>query len=497
MSNDISYAVKVQDGFSKNIKKFQIGIDGVAKRIDNLNIKLAKVQGMNLNIRGSIFDANSILKPLSQIQQKLKEFSYGTGSTLGKVQRGNQRIIKSNQQLAKSFADVNSSNNSGNNSGNMAVFSDRQPARKEGFTAGLKRRALNFAEYGGLYYGAQSGINTAKNMYENAKKMDSYRASLSVVAPRVKGNEDATSESEIAFLRGVADKLGADFKSIIGPYTRIMATTTLPAKDTKALFESLIGYQSLTGKSADETNQVLFGIEQMLTKGRIQGQEYNLQLQNLSGGKQLFTEALQRATGNKKLTQGDFLKYMDPGEGGISSDILRFIPQILFEQFGKAMEIKSHTIQGEENRLNSAFNELSTTITDIFKPALIGIIVETTSVVKSLQGFVNDIFNSDSVKSLGALWNDMSKTGLQNAPQKFAEAQKNKKSLFPDLDLGNPQSWGEWIGRKMFEADSSVPENSSEAAKIDLNIVFTNAPAGMSMNPMPAKGSIGVTTDWR
>ena len=183
---------------------------------------------------------------------------------------------------------------------------------------------------------------SAKYVHDTTVQMDSLQASLSALIPKVKGLEGATPESEINYIRGVADKYGLNFSDIAPSYVKILGTGgKTDSSLAKGLVENIGGYSGLLGLSGPATQDTMRGFQDMLTKQVLNAQEVKLQMQQVPGIQPMFHEAffnLAQKEGRKDITMenasAEFMRSMASGK--LSSDlILRELINVINKKFGK------------------------------------------------------------------------------------------------------------------------------------------------------------------
>lgn len=265
--------------------------------------------------------------------------------------------------------------------------------------AGSIASGLGFA---GAAYTVRRSV---KYVHDTTVQMDSLRASLSALIPNVKGLAGvATPESEIKYLRGVSNKYGLNFSDIAPSYVQMLGTGgKTDASLARGLIENIGGYGGLLGMKGPALQDTMVAFQQMLTKQTLQGQEVNLQTQQMSGLKPMLHEAffnLAQKEGRKDITMenasAEFIKSMATGK--LSSDlILRELIRVIEKKFGKEMIQKSFKMQGEKNRLSTAGQQLASTLGTSTYDLQIGAIRGLTDVVNKSTTSINTIAESFGV----------------------------------------------------------------------------------------------------
>jgi len=255
----------------------------------------------------------------------------------------------------------------------------------------------NVAKGMGYYRAIDMAVSVPSKIHDVTIEMDSLRAGLSALIPTVKGMQGATSESEVNYLRGVADKYGADFTTIAPAYLKLLGTGgSSDAPLIKGLLENVSGYAGIIGLQGPAFERTMLGFQDMLSKQVLNAQEVNLQMANLPGAKIMLHKAFKRFAekrGMKGITDDNasayFVKAMATGKVP-SVDILREFVNVMHEMFGEDMIKKSFTLGREEKRLKNAFQELGDQIGLLTYDAQIGGVRSLTNLTKSVGEFAGE-----------------------------------------------------------------------------------------------------------
>jgi len=242
----------------------------------------------------------------------------------------------------------------------------QQPSKRSSFFGNSGEVSFkNVAKGMGYYRAIDMAVSVPSKIHDVTIQMDGLRAGLAALIPTVKGMKGATAEGEVNYLRGVADKYGADFTTIAPSYLKLLGTGgASDAPLIKGLLENVSGYAGLLNLETPAFERTMLGFQDMLSKQVLNAQEVNLQMANLPGVKPMFHKAYKRYAekkGAKGITDENasiyFTQAMATGKLP-SVDILRELVQIINEMFGEDMIKKSFTLGREEKRLKNAFQEL-------------------------------------------------------------------------------------------------------------------------------------------
>jgi hypothetical protein len=280
-----------------------------------------------------------------------------------------------------------------------------QPQQPSSFGGGGGASFTNVAKATGYYRAIDMAVSVPSKIHDVTIQMDGLRAGLAALIPTVKGMKGATSEGEVNYLRGVADKYGADFTTIAPSYLKLLGTGgSSDAPLIKGLLENVSGYAGILNLDTPAFERTMLGFQDMLSKQVLNAQEVNLQMANLPGAKPMFHKAYKRYAekrGVKGITDENASIYFTQAmaTGKLSSvDVLREFVEVMNEMFGEDMIKKSFTLGREEKRLKNAFQELGDQIGLLTYDTQIGAVRGLTSFVKSvgsftsgITGFANDI----------------------------------------------------------------------------------------------------------
>jgi len=304
--------------------------------------------------------------------------------------------------------------------------------RQGGFFGGGGGVSLaNVAKGMGYYRAIAMAVSVPSKIHDVTIQMDGLRAGLAALIPTVKGMQGATSEGEVNYLRGVADKYGADFTTIAPSYLKLLGTGgASDAPLIKGLLENVSGYAGILNLDTPAFERTMLGFQDMLSKQVLNAQEVNLQMANLPGAKPMLHKAYKRYAekrGAKGITDENASIYFTQAmaSGKLSSvDILKEFVEVMKEMFGEDMIKKSFTLGREEKRLKNAFQELGDQIGLLTYDTQIGAVRGMTSFVKSVGSFTSGItgFANDIMAIKNALFpEEKPEQKVENFRDKFAD----------------------------------------------------------------------------
>jgi tape measure domain-containing protein len=278
----------------------------------------------------------------------------------------------------------------------------QQPPKRPSFFGGGEGVSIaNVAKGMGYYRAIDMAVSAPSKIHDVTVEMDALRAGLSALIPTVKGMENATAQSEVAYLRSVSDKYGFAFSDVAPSYLKLLGTGgKIDASLAKGILENVGGYGGLIGMSGPALEGTMRGFQDMLSKQVLNAQEVNLQMQQMPGAKPMLHKAFKRFAekkGMKGLTDENvsarFTKAMATGKLP-SADILREFVQVLNEMFGEQMLQKAYKLGNEEKRLQNAFQQLGDEIGLLTYDTQIGAVRGLAEITKGVNTSLSEVTKS-------------------------------------------------------------------------------------------------------
>jgi len=144
-----------------------------------------------------------------------------------------------------------------------------------------------------------------REVVDAAAKMEQLKAGLTAVT---QSSQEAAKDME--FLRGVAQRIGADVAEVGKAYLSLSASTkgtAVEGEATRKAFEAVATAMGKAGKSSAETSNALLALGQMASKGVVQAEELRGQLGEALPG------ALQAAAKGMGVTTAELMKLVEEG----------------------------------------------------------------------------------------------------------------------------------------------------------------------------------------
>lgn len=213
----------------------------------------------------------------------------------------------------------------------------------------------------------------------------------------VTGSQQGANE-EFQFVHDISSTLGLDLQNTASGYSRLAVSAKAAGISQSELHRSFTGMAeafTVLHTPAEDVNGLLVQLEQGLSLGKLQMQDFRAIAQHMPGTMDLVDQAVHRMGGSLQ----DMLQH-----GGIPAK--RFIvefSQLLHEKYGPEAEAASHSLQASFNRLNTAIFDLKLNLSQG------GFIDSLTTIVQELGNIVSAT-NDLTDKTKGA---DDSMSGLR------------------------------------------------------------------------------------
>lgn len=181
-----------------------------------------------------------------------------------------------------------------------------------------------------------------------------------------------SANQQFDYLRNTAVKLGVAYQDLAVPFAKLtIAGTSVGASFSgiAKIFESVSRASLSLGMSTDQVRSLVLALEQMYSKGKVQGEELTRQMGNvLPGAVGIFTEAWARANNKQQQFKDDatkiFVEFQKAMRSGAVSlqNIGDQVAAVINERFGKAAEIMKQRVFGQFNQVKNYFSDFATRI---------------------------------------------------------------------------------------------------------------------------------------
>jgi hypothetical protein len=391
MSDKISYVLEVLDKYSTNTRKFKKEIKSLETSINSLNKKLS-ITSLNVGKLGSGLGLTQTIRQTDSLKRNIDGLNRSSQQSVNIAQQ-HARVLSANSRraYAGAFTPVRFNPSEGRYQP-VQQRTLQQPSRGGFFAGGDGVSFTNVAKGMGFYRAIDMAVSAPSRLHEVTLDMESLTNTFEALIPKTKGYENSTAQDIIKQLRGVADEVGVRFQDIADPYRKMMATGVADKSLVDNLVRATSGYSALIGMKPQAFQSTMLAFEQMLTKQKIQAQEFNLQTQQVPGAKPLFYEAFRRIMERKgvKLSEREvaptFLKYMEAGMLE-SAPILREFAKLVTDDFWVDVMKKSQATRQQENRLYNAFYNLAADIGTYLNPTLNKTVVGLTQMIEGISQF--------------------------------------------------------------------------------------------------------------
>ncbi|WP_279060683.1 tape measure protein [Bilophila wadsworthia] len=169
----------------------------------------------------------------------------------------------------------------------------------------------------------------------------------------------SAAQQQLSYLYDVSGRLGLQFQSTAEGAKTFFAAgrgSTLE-KDLNSIFEAVSSAGTALSLSTDDMHGAFIALGQMISKGKVQGEELRGQLgERLRGAFQLAAKAM-------NMTTAQLDKFMADGKL-TAEELLPKLAKAMQEDFGAAAEAAANGLQGQLNRLSTEWTRLKAEMLD-------------------------------------------------------------------------------------------------------------------------------------
>jgi len=189
----------------------------------------------------------------------------------------------------------------------------------------------------------------ARKLFNTGAQMEGIENAMSAATGGM-----ATGAKEIGFVRDQAERLGLEFQSTVGDYTKLAAATkgtALEGEATRNIFLGVAEASTVMRLSADDTSGALRALNQIASKGKVQAEELRGQLgERLPGAFQIAARAMGKNT-------AELSKMLELGQV-MSDDFLPKFAAELRKTFKDGLPAAVRSATAETNRFKNAMFDL-------------------------------------------------------------------------------------------------------------------------------------------
>ncbi|UTC28376.1 putative tail tape measure protein [Brevundimonas phage vB_BpoS-Gurke] len=242
-----------------------------------------------------------------------------------------------------------------------------ESAGKRTYTLGERLRGLNhrfdLAYQAGtafsLLFSSFTIGGMIKSVYDASVEMMKLDKAMLFSTKSFEGSKRASAE----FIATVFD-MGLALDQVAEPFGRFTISAGavgMSAADSSAIFKSVTQTLQVVGASAEQTGYAMYGLTQMIQKGKVSSEEFNRQIgEQIPGNAEAGRRALEKMTG-QAVTMQQFFKKMSLGEI-MSPEFTKLWAQELNNMFAPLMGMI-------RDRPDVAINRLGTALT-VFRVAI-------------------------------------------------------------------------------------------------------------------------------
>ncbi len=329
------------------------GIQETAQDLDSL-----KAKGQAVDLGGALkLDASAVTQPVAKVGAALDDVGV-KGKKAG--EDAGAAMATAGAEIKKIGAEADSSGRTGStamrNLGGGAAEARAQAEALGANLSDIRALAAQLAPILVAAFGVDQVISFANQVVGAAMAMEQLAATYQAVF------KDAAAE-QLRYAASMADAFGKSLLDVAGSYKKFAAAADavgLSTANQQRTFEAVTAALTKVGGSSQDVAGALLALEQMLSKGTVQAEEYRQQFaERIPGALKMGADAL-------GVTTAAFQKMMENGEV-VSTE---FIPKLAtqLERFGDGWQATADTAQANAERLKNSFLELSNS------PALTGLV---------------------------------------------------------------------------------------------------------------------------
>lgn len=332
------------------------GRRGIQETVADLDALAAK--GKAVDLAGVLkLDASAVTQPVAKATQAVD----GLGATVKKAgEDAGAAMATVGAEVKKVGAEADAGGKTGRAAmRNLGTGAAEAKAQAEALGANLsdiRTLAAQLAPVLVAAFGVDQVMAFANQVVGAAMAMEQLAATYKAVF------KDNAAE-QLRYAAGMADAFGKSLLDVAGAYKKFAAASEavgLSTDNQRRTFEAVTAAITKVGGSSNDVAGALLALEQMLSKGTVQAEEYRQQFaERIPGALKMGADAL-------GVTTAAFQKMMENGEV-ISND---FIPKLTtqLEKFGDGWQATADTAAANAERLKNSFLELSNS------PALTGFV---------------------------------------------------------------------------------------------------------------------------
>lgn len=329
------------------------GIQETAQDLDSL-----KAKGQAVDLNGALkLDASAVTQPVAKATQALD----GMGATAKKAgDDAGAAMATAGAEIKKAGSEAEAGGKAGStamrNLGSGAAEARAQAEALGANLSDIRALAAQLAPILVAAFGVDQVISFANQVVGAAMAMEQLAATYQAVF------KDAAAE-QLRYAASMADAFGKSLLDVAGSYKKFAAAADavgLSTANQQRTFEAVTAALTKVGGSSQDVAGALLALEQMLSKGTVQAEEYRQQFaERIPGALKMGADAL-------GVTTAAFQKMMENGEV-VSTE---FIPKLAtqLERFGDGWQATADTASANAERLKNSFLELSNS------PALTGLV---------------------------------------------------------------------------------------------------------------------------
>lgn len=334
----LSLLKKEYDGLDPKAADFKAQQQQIADKV-----KLAKqaIDAQNTTLKaanqvlGSVTNTYARLsKETNEFRNRLRNLDNAFDLNTGKINKNNKEAVALLYQIQQNDAALK-----------RMDASMGQHQRSVGhYTTALGGLRGNFLMLTGTLFGVDSAMTAVTKTFEIINDFQRYRNALEVASGSTK-----RFNSNLAFLEKLANDTGTAIETLYPTFTKLEAAargTTMQGQKVRDIFSGIVKMGASLSLTNEDVEGTLKAIEQAMSKGKIQAEEWRGQVgDRLPGAFRLLAESM-------GITTSELDKMMSDGKV-YAEDVLPKVAAQIEKTYGDKAAKNLETMSGQTNRLKN------------------------------------------------------------------------------------------------------------------------------------------------
>ncbi|WP_428668121.1 tape measure protein [Runella sp.] len=306
-------------------------------------VKLAKqaidaqnttLKAVNQTLGGVVNTYAKLSKETNEFRTRLRNLDNAFDINTGKINKNNKEAVALLYQIQQNDAALK----------RMDASMGQHQRSVGNYGSALNGVRGNLLAFTGAAFGVDSALTAITKTFEVINSFERYRTALEVAS-----GSTARFNANLVFLEKLANDTGSAIEVLYPTFTKLEAAakgTRLEGGKVRDIFAGVVKTGAALKLSNEEVEGTLKAIEQAISKGRIQAEEWRGQVgDRLPGAYRLLAEAM-------GITTAELDKMMQKGEV-LAEQVLPKVARQMDKTYGKDAAKNLETMGGQMNRLKN------------------------------------------------------------------------------------------------------------------------------------------------